>query len=287
MTQALKLFFLSFRVIFTLALPFQYLHSQPNSVNEPEYKLVWSDEFNHDGRPNPKNWTYEEGFVRNEELQWYDKNNAIVQNGNLVITAKKVHRPNPNYKEGSSNWIQNRKTVKYSSACLITKGLHQWKYGRFEVRARIPTAQGMWPAIWFLGVEGEWPCNGEIDLMEYYKGKILGNFFWGTEKRWNPVIHSKTKNIASYDPDWPNRFHTWRMDWTEKHIELYVDDVLLNKVDLDYIVNPNTKFGPKSPFRQPHYLLINLAVGGKAAGDPGNTKFPQRYVIDYVRVYQK
>jgi beta-glucanase (GH16 family) len=251
------------------------------------YRLVWSDEFNVDGRPDPKKWTYEHGFVRNNELQWYQKENAFCKDGRLVIEGRRERKANPNYKKGAGGWKQSRKFIEYTSSCLITKGLASWKYGRFEIKARIKTQNGLWPAIWFLGVEGEWPSNGEIDLMEFYGGKILANACWGTKARWKAKWDDFKKPVKSFgDPKWDEKFHVWRMDWDEKSIKLYVDDLLLNTIDVTKTINPTDR-GPKNPFRQKHYMLINLAIGGKAGGDPSKTKFPTRYEIEYVRVYQK
>lgn len=251
------------------------------------YKLVWADEFNQDGPPNPKNWVFEEGFQRNRELQWYQKENATCKGGLLIIEGNKVNLPNPKHTKGSKDWRQSRPSIEYTSACLKTKGLHAWQYGRFEIRAKIPTGAGLWPAIWTLGVEGEWPSNGEVDILEYYKGQILANACWGTKQRWKAKWETSKTPLKSFnDPEWADKFHVWRMDWDEKSIHLYVDDKLLNTIDLTKTINP-TDQGPKNPFHQPHFLLLNLAIGGDAAGSPDGTKFPVRYEIDYARVYQK
>lgn len=254
---------------------------------EPVYQLVWADEFEEDGRPDAKNWAFERGFVRNKELQWYQPENAFCKDGRLIIEGRRERKDNPNFRAGSKGWKTSRRHIEYTSACLITKGLHQWQYGRFEIKAKIPAKDGLWPAIWFLGVEGEWPSNGEVDLMEYYGGNLLANACWGTKDRWVAVWDSVKKSIASFkDPDWAQRFHVWRMDWDKDAIELYVDDLLLNTIELDKTINPTDR-GPKNPFHQPHYLLLNLAIGGDAGGDPAKTVFPTRFEIDYVRVYQR
>lgn len=252
-----------------------------------EYRLVWADEFEEVGEPNPENWTYERGFVRNRELQWYQPENAVCKDGRLIIVGRRERKPNPNYEKGSRDWKKSRKQIEYTSSCLVTKGLHSWKYGRFEIKARIKAQDGLWPAIWFLGVEGEWPSNGEIDLMEYYRGQIHANACWGTEKRWKAKWDSMKKPVNSFgDPEWDQKFHVWRMDWDSNRIQLYLDDQLLNTIDVTKTINPTDR-GPKNPFRQPHYLLINLAIGGHAGGDPSKTKFPTNYEIEYVRVFQK
>lgn len=257
-----------------------------DDMNPNDYQLVWADEFNTDGSPDPTNWTYEHGFVRNKELQWYQPENAFCKNGKLIIEGRRERKENPNYEAGSKNWRKNREFARYTSSCVKTKGLHSWQYGRFEIKARIKTKAGLWPAIWFLGVDGEWPSNGEIDLMEFYQGKILANACWGTRNRWQAKWDSSKTPVTSFkDPKWDEKFHIWRMDWDTNYIKLYLDDQLLNTIDLSKTINPTDR-GPKNPFHQPHYLLLNLAIGG-AGGDPSKTQFPTRYEIDYVRVYQK
>ncbi len=252
-----------------------------------EYVLAWADEFEQDGRPNPKNWTYEHGFVRNRELQWYQPENTFCEGGRLIIEGRREQKRNPHFQPDSQSWKKSRKFAEYTSACLTTKGLHSWQFGRFEVKARIRAEEGLWPAIWFLGVDGRWPYNGEIDLMEYYDGKILANACWGSEEKNEPVWDSSRTPVESFgDPDWDEKFHTWRMDWDPASIKLYLDGQLLNTIDLTQTLNPDGQ-APINPFHQPHYLLINLAIGGTQGGDPSKAEFPTRYEIEYVRVFQK
>jgi beta-glucanase (GH16 family) len=121
--------------------------------------------------------------------------------------------------------------------------------------------------------------------MEYYSNSILANAAWGTEKRYNAKWNtSKTpfNHFTIKDPEWANKYHVWRMDWTPEYIKLYLDNELLNSVDLKTTINANGS----NPFHQPHYLLLNLAVGGVNGGDPAQTIFPLTYSIDYARVYQ-
>lgn len=106
------------------------------------YHLVWNDEFSINGRPDPSNWSFEEGFVRNHEWQWYQSDNAIVHDGSLIITAREERRPNPTYKEGSKKWGEQRKQIECTSACVISKEKREFLYGRFLIRARIPAARG-------------------------------------------------------------------------------------------------------------------------------------------------
>lgn len=258
--------------------------------------LVWSDEFDTDGRPS-KDWTYEQGFQRNQEAQWYQWQNAYVKGGCLVIEGRREHRRNPNYMAGSNDWRTNREFIEYTSSSLTTRLSQQFLYGRFEIRAKIPTATGAWPAIWLLGNKWEWPQNGEIDIMEYYikngKPSILANACWGSDQRWNAVWDSEVIPFTHFmdkDPEWTDKFHVWRMDWDEHYIRIYLDDELLNEIDLSKTQNGGYGGNRENPFanRLPgfkHYLLLNLALGGNG-GEPDISQFPLRYYIDYVRVYQ-
>jgi beta-glucanase (GH16 family) len=248
------------------------------------YKLVWSDEFDVDGRPSTANWKYEQGFVRNEEAQWYQSDNATVQGGVLVIEARREQKANPNYMAGSTDWKRNRQYAEYTSSSLITSGLHSWQFGRFEMRGRIDTRTGMWPAWWTLGNSGEWPSNGEIDIMEFYRGNVLANVACGTATRYQAKWDSVSKPISSFnDPQWSSKFHVWRMDWDDTKIDLYLDDVLMNTSNLADMLNSDGT----SPFRQPDYMILNLAIGGQNGGDPAGTTFPARFEVDYVRVFQR
>jgi len=250
------------------------------------YKLVWVDEFNRAGRPDPNNWTYEYGFARNRELQWYQPENARCENGLLVIEGRRERKPNPNYDPADDSWRRSRRYAEYTSACLKTRGLHSWTYGRFEMRGRIDTRPGLWPAFWTLGSARSWPGCGEIDIMEYYRGMLLANACWASDRRWNAIWDDLRKPITEFnDPDWSRKFHTWRMDWDKDHIKLYVDDELLNTIDLAQTINRTRDAA--NPFHEPHYLLLNLAIGGTNGGNPSKTKFPARLEIDYVRVYQR
>lgn len=249
------------------------------------YKLVWADEFNNDGTPSPDNWGFESGFVRNNEDQWYQEQNAVCRGGKLIIEAQRVHLSNPGYVPNSTNWKQKRQFIDYTSSSINTRGKHSFQYGRFIMRARISTDAGLWPAFWTLGIEKPWPSNGEIDIMEYYRNMLLANIACGTNVPYKAKWYSNRKALDTFKANWSKKFHTWRMDWDQTSISLYVDDLLLNHVDLKDLVNQDgTRF---NPFMQPHYILLNLAIGGDNGGDPSVTKFPKRFEVDYVRVYQK
>jgi len=249
------------------------------------YELVWADEFNRRGAPDTNNWTYEKGFERNEEFQWYQEDNAWCRNGKLIIEARRETKPNPRFKQGSNEWRDKRADISYTSASIRTKGKRSWQFGRFIMRGKIDISDGLWPAWWTLGIKGRWPATGEIDIMEYYRNKLLANMVCqgsNGEALWY-TVEKRVDSLGG--KDWASKFHTWRMDWDKQAIALYVDDTLLNKVSLDKLSNLDGS--GSNPFLQPHYMLLNLAVGGQQGGNPENTVFPRRFEVDYVRVYQK
>lgn len=249
------------------------------------YVLVWADEFNREGAPDPNNWVYEHGFERNEELQWYQPDNATCKDGLLVIEARRERRPNPIYDPNARDWRRSRQYIEYTSTSMKTIRKHSWTFGRFEMRGRIDTRAGIWPAFWTLGSARGWPGCGEIDIMEYYRGMLLANACWAGERRWSAVWDDSRKPITEFPADWSSKFHVWRMDWDKDSIKLYVDDELLNTIELSKTINATPD--KANPFHEPHYMLLNLAIGGANGGDPSKTEFPSRFEVDYVRVYQK
>lgn len=267
-------------------------NNQDNPLKIKGYELVWHDEFNsEDGsKPDSTDWGYEHRFVRNNELQWYQEDNAAIQDGKLVIEGRRERVQNTSYDSTSSDWRKNRPEAEYTSASINTRGKHSFKYGMFKIRAKIDTSKGMWPAIWTLGTHPDrgWPANGEIDIMEFYRvdgePTILANAAWAEEHNQDVWDDQKVpfSKFLREDPQWPEKFHIWKMDWTEDYIRLFLDDKLINEVDLSKTTNPDGF----NPFHQPHYILLNLAIGSNG-GDPSDTSFPRRYEVDYVRVYQK
>ncbi|WP_346860634.1 glycoside hydrolase family 16 protein [uncultured Draconibacterium sp.] len=263
-----------------------------NKKQNIDFQLVWEDNFDNEGQPNPRNWTYEYGFVRNRELQWYQPQNANCANGILKIEARREKTFNPNFNPLSDNWRLNRENAVYTSACLITKDLQEWPpYGYFEIRGKIDVSQGSWPAIWLLGTENHWPYCGEIDIMEFYRinnvPHVLANAAWASQYQsqasWDdakiPLSH-----FMESDPHWTEKFHIWTMYWNKEQISIYLDDELLNEIELDKTVNPDGS----NPFtsNQKFYLLLNLAIGSNG-GDPDQTTFPVKFEVDYVRIYRQ
>lgn len=228
------------------------------------WKLDWSEEF---AGPviDASTWGYESGYVRNEEDQYYTNRpeNAFIDSGHLVIRALR------------DNW-QGRE---YTSASLRTLNKKSFLYGRMEMRARIDTRAGSWPAWWWLPNSGGWPKGGEIDMMEYYQGKCLFNVMDG-DQRWT----APTRTIASLGgARWGESFHVWTMVWDSTRIQLSLDGALIN----DYDLRNADGTGPQgvNPFTRPGYFIVNQALGGTQGGDPSNTVFPVDYRVDWIRVH--
>ncbi len=254
---------------------------------DPQWKLVWSDEFETDGAPDKTKWGFELGFERNHESQFYTdrRENSRIENGLLVIEARKERVPNPRFQAGHRDWRRQRAESTHTSAALVTRGKASWTYGRVEVRAQLPMGRGTWPAIWMLGVNRDevgWPKCGEIDIMEFVgfePNRIHANVHM---EKYNHVRGTGKGSTINSD-DLANEFHLYRLDWHQDRLEFYFDD-------LRYFVFAKEADGPDVwPFSQPHYLLLNLAIGGDWGGREGieESIFPARFLIDYVRVYQQ
>lgn len=259
-------------------------------AQDAEWKLVWSDEFEKPGSPDPAKWDYETGFVRNRELQYYTrdrKENARVEKGVLIIEARKEKMKNAAYDPARPprGGALHREIADYTSASLITRGKAAWTYGRIEVRAKLPTGRGTWPAIWTLGTnmrEVRWPACGEIDIMEFVgfdPGVIHGNIH---TRKYNH-IQKTNKGDKTKVPDASEKFHVYAIEWDAEHIDFFVDD-------RKYFTFRKEEGGTDVwPFDKDQYLILNLAIGGSWGGQKGvdDGIFPQQLLIDYVRVYQK
>jgi beta-glucanase (GH16 family) len=258
------------------------------------YKMVWHDEFNRGSVPDPKFWVYEEGFVRNKELQLYRQENVRIRRGKLIIEGRKETVPNPAFDANApkEDWQRSRQTAEYTSGSIKTRDSLGWTYGRFECRGKFGVTLGLWPAFWMTGPTREWPANGEIDIMEYYQRAYRANVAWGSKQRWVGIWRAKDVPIETLAKDagyasadkWAEAFHTYRMDWDPEAIRLYVDGRLLNEVFLKDTVNQSPDGA--NPFQEPHHLILNLAIGA-TGGDPNQTKWPSRFEVDWVRVFQK
>lgn len=258
------------------------------SARADDWKLVWSDEFDRPGLPDPARWDYETGFVRNNEQQLYTRTrleNARVEGGRLIIEARKEQMKNPAYDPASpGRGNRNREYAEYTSASLTTRGKASWTYGRIEVRAMLPSGRGTWPAIWTLGTNraAGWPACGEIDIMEfvgYEPGLVHANVHTG---KYNHVRGNGRGDKIRIE-DASEAFHVYAIEWFPDRIDCFVDDQ-------KYFSCPNEGSGEDAwPFDRDQYLILNLAIGGAWGGQKGidDTIFPARFTIDYVRVYQK
>ena len=226
-------------------------------------KLVWQEEFKSD-KLDESVWNFElgAGGWGNNERQFYTKDNHKLQGGNLIITAKK---------EGE----------KYTSTRITTKTKKEFKYGRIEARAKLPTGQGIWPAFWMLGSnisEVGWPKSGEIDILEYV-GKEPHTVYntLHTQDSHGNSVNSKKTIFETIEQG----FHVYAIDWTKEKIDFSVDDKVI------YTFNPAEKNENTWPFDQPFFVIVNMAIGGNFGGPEVDDRiFPQEFVVDYVRVYQ-
>lgn len=249
--------------------------TSPTVLERPtDYRLVWADEFETPGLPDAAKWVYDIGRNKqgwyNRELQYYSNarpENSVVQDGKLVITARKEAL------SSATDWGGQA----YTSARLITAGKAQWTYGFFEVRAKMPCGRGSWPAIWMLGAEGQWPAGGELDILEHM----------GQRPDWVfSTVHTTSGSGANGKGDGRtlttacSQFHSYQMLWTPAEIRFGVDG-------LQHAVYRNAGTGPAQwPFDRPQFLILNLAIGGDLGGPVDDTIFPIQFEIEHVRVYQ-
>ncbi|MCZ4499187.1 MAG: 1,3-beta-glucanase [Marmoricola sp.] len=245
-------------------------------------KLVWSDEFNgwKGTQPNPKYWNYETGGkgFGNNELQCYTTVPGNISTdgiGRLIITAR--YQPGHRCVDGATN--------DYTSARITTQKKFTAKYGRLEVRAKVPSGVGTWPAFWALGNDHDtagWPRSGEIDVMEYV-GKSPGTSFGTIHGPTKTGAHVYTGPRTTQSTPLSATFHTWAATWTPTQISWSVDGKTYGTVTK---AQWTKNFGIWA-FDKPFYLLLNLAIGGNMGGPvSGNPAATQRYLIDYVRVYR-
>lgn len=255
------------------------------------YQLVWNDEFNYNGRPDDRKWSYDYGFIANQEQQYYTDSikNVRVEDGNLIIEAHKEKIENKDFGNPEiKDWAKYKRKIDsatYTSARIKTEGLAAWKYGKIEARAKLPKGRGMWPAIWMLSEKRKllgWPKCGEIDIMEHVgfdNDTIHGTIHTEAYNHIKGTQKGKTIFI-----DQPNeKFHVFSIEWTPEKIDFMLDDEVYNQ-----IINEH-KTTDEWPFDEKFYLILNVAVGGIWGGEQGvdDSIFPQQMTVDYVRVYQK
>src|ERR1051326_3814746 len=229
----------------------------PVSAAASDWKLVWSDEFDKPGLPDPAKWSCETGFIRNNEAQYYTRDrleNARVENGMLIIEARKERFKNPAFVAGANGPNRRRAArefAEYTSASLTTRGKASWTYGRIEVRAKLPQGRGTWPAIWMLGANRQagWPACGEIDIMEFVgfePGVVHANIH---TRKYNHV--QKTGKGTQFSlPDASSAFHVYALEWNAGQMDFFVDQ-------RKYFTFRNEGTGPDAwPYDHDQFLIL-------------------------------
>ena len=258
------------------------LSSTEEQLAASTYQLVWGDEFDYEGAPSADKWHFQiepitDSGWANNELQHYTNrlDNALVSDGTLKIVAKR------------EDYTYGGMSKEFTSARLNAK--FDFTYGKVEVRAKLPAAAGTWPAIWTLGSNIDekgnyfgdsrgsvgWPHCGEIDIMEQYggnKSETLGTFHWHDTGTNAYATYGLKKSITGLT----EKFHNYVLVWDADRMDIYVDNTLVVRMN-------NTE---NVPFDNPHYLLLNVGMGGSLGG-PVPASFEQDQMeIDYVRIYQ-
>jgi beta-glucanase (GH16 family) len=248
------------------------------STQPAGWRLVWADEFDRDGAPDPAKWSFEHGYLRNHEAQYYTDRpqNVRVAKGSLLIEARREEIP-----------VRDKpgELTKYTSGSIETHGKFDFTYGRLECRAKLPHGRGTWPAIWMLGSDiGRvgWPACGEIDIMEnvgFEPDKLHGSIH---TKTYNHVVHTEKTAVVDV-PDMSTKFHVYAMEWSPETIDLFIDGRRYFRFANEH------QSVDQWPFDQPAFIKLNFAVGGAWGGQKGidDAIFPQTFEVDYVRVYQR
>jgi beta-glucanase (GH16 family) len=239
----------------------------------PGYSLVWSDEFSGNSL-DLNNWNQEigngNGGWGNNELESYTNSlkNTFVSNGNLIIEARR----------------ETIGSINYTSGRMTTQEKKFFKFGRIDIRAKLPVGKGIWPALWMLGTNITsmgWPVCGETDIMELIGTNpaiVYGTLHWSNAAG----IHaSKGSSYSLLSGDFSKQFHVFSLVWAENNMQLYADDQKYLDISISDVGADNY------PFNSDQFFIFNVAVGGNWPGPPDlTTEFPQRMFVDYIRVFQ-
>ncbi|WP_139905332.1 cell wall-binding repeat-containing protein [Clostridium thermarum] len=279
--------------------------TNPGNGHEPEtpmWTMVWNDEFDGNGLDLTK-WKYDvgnwgvtddgypyQGWGNNEKQNYKEgENNITVKDGELIITAKK-----------EESYDQYGGPYEYTSGKIKTKGLFEKRYGKFEIKAKLPAGKGLWPAIWMLPAKeeyGGWAASGEIDIMEAWGSRtdaVRATLHYGKVTPNNVNSGKNSDQDEEFKAKYPDfdttEYHVYSLEWEPGEFRWYIDGQMYHKINDWYSIGENQpdKFAYPAPFDKPYYLMLNLAVGGNWDGDPdAETPFPSSMVVDYVRVYEK
>lgn len=268
---------------------FLEVQAAPNKAPEKlpgGWVLDWNDEFN-GTKLDKKKWAYELGVIRNHGAsQSYTENCVKVKNGKLHLISKAEKTPNPNYNPDSPQWTAKIKEQPYASGSVTTRGIKEFSApGRLEFRAKIPKAQGVWPAIWTMHVNKySWPANGEIDILEHISQEpncVYSLFRWAKPdmKREHKVVHVTTI------PDYSKDFHIYVLEWDDENMRILIDEKEVGAIKISDATYENGD----NPLRTPCFLIMNTAIGGPGTWPekPNDADYPVTFVIDYVRYYTK
>lgn len=265
--------------------------------------MVWQDEFNGSGVDSSK-WSFERNCWGggNGEAQCYvsDAKNVWVDGDYLHIKAIREDLTGPNIGDDEDSYDANDRsgTGTYSSGRIRSKGKGDWRYGRFEIRAKLPAGQGTWPAIWMLPTDwvyGGWASSGEIDIVEAVnlkvggENQVHGTLHYGAD--WPDNVYSGEAYVLADGSNPADGFHEYALEWEKGEIRWYVDgDHYASQTESGWYSNaaPNN---PSAPFDKRFHMILNFAVGGDWAGNTNDTgidasAFPQEMIVDYVRVYE-
>ena len=265
----------SIKLFLTLLTAFTFVNctkAQSVSPSKTQDNLLWADEFNGTGLPDPLKWGYEVGFIRNSEKQYYTLNrtqNVRQEGGCLVIESLK----------------EDYQGAKYTSASINTEGKKSFEGDiRIEVSAKLPQGKGIWPAIWMMGTNRKtvgWPKCSELDIMEFVghtPGKVFGTLHWWDSANTGSDKH-KSKGSNLLISDLHTAFHVYSLERKGNTISLFIDGK-------NYLTFSTPPTAYADTFTGPLYLLLNTAIGGSWGGEIDDTIFPQKFLIDYVRVYK-